>query len=140
MFRIIEPEVSGGLGVETELDNSLHPPLITKLHIEFEGWLGNDILEIFPCFLISETLKIKINNAELTGIKFDQVIVTKSHHFVETYPNKDLPTFYWAKINGQLEKNDFAIDDENRLVISDLAFKILSEFNIANALIEEIND
>jgi hypothetical protein len=140
MFRIIEPEVPGGIGIETELDNSTHPPLITKLHIEFEGWLGNDILEIFPCFLISEELKIKISNAALTGINFDQVIVSKSQRFDEVYPNKQLPTFYWAKINGQLEKNDFAIDDENCLVISELAFRILSEFNIANALIEEINN
>jgi hypothetical protein len=41
---------------------------------------------------------------------------------------------------GQFKKNDFSIDDENRFVISDLAFKILSKFNITEALIEEIND
>lgn len=44
MFRIIEPVVPGGLEIEPELDNSIHPPLISKCHIEFEGWLGNDIV------------------------------------------------------------------------------------------------
>jgi hypothetical protein len=88
MFRIIEPVVPGGLEIEPELDNSIHPPLISKCHIEFEGWLGNDILEIFPCFLISETLKIKINKCYADRNKFYQVIVTKPQHFVESYPNK----------------------------------------------------
>jgi len=74
MFRIIEPVVPGGLEIEPELDNSIPPPLISKCHIEFEGWLGNDILEIFPCFLISETLKIKINNAMLTGINLIRLL------------------------------------------------------------------
>lgn len=47
MFRYIEPEVAGGLGEETQMDSTVHPPLVKKLHLEFEGWLGDDILETF---------------------------------------------------------------------------------------------
>ncbi|WP_241280098.1 hypothetical protein [Chryseobacterium cucumeris] len=45
MYRFIEPEVAGGLGEQSQLDNSFLPPLIKNLHYEFEGWLGNDLVE-----------------------------------------------------------------------------------------------
>ena len=60
MYKYIEPEVAGGLGNETIIDKNYHPPIVKKLHYEFNGWLGDDILESFPCFIVSERLKNEI--------------------------------------------------------------------------------
>jgi len=139
MFKIIEPEVAGGLGDKTLLDNSVHPPFINKLHFEFEGWLGDDILETFPCFLVTESLKNKIEDENLAGITFDDVLITKSSIFIEMYPDKMLPKFYWAKINGTFVKSDFFLGADHRLVISKKAYELLSHFKIAHALIEDMN-
>lgn len=138
MFRIIEPEVAGGLGKETQLDNTVHPPLVRKLHLEFDGWLGDDILESFPCFLVTETLKKEIEKEKLTGITFDFVLITKSPNFIELYPNKLLPMFYWAKINGQFARDDFFLGTDYRLIISENAYGLIRHFKIENALIEEM--
>lgn len=139
MFKTIEPEVAGGLGSETQLDNTVHPPLVRKLHFMFEGWLGDDILETYPCFLVTQALKSKIENELLTGITFDDVLVTKSQLFIEMYPDKILPKFYWAKISGTFGKSDFSLGVDHRLVISQKAYGVLCQFNIGNSLVEEIN-
>ena len=94
MYRLIEPEVAGGLGKETILSNDTHPPVVEKLNYEFSGWLGDDILESFPCYIVSERLKNKIDNNNLSGLKFDDVIVTKSEVFKQLYPDKKLPNFF----------------------------------------------
>ena len=138
MYRCIEPEVAGGLGKETLIDNSVHPPIVKMLHFEFEGWLEDDILETFPCYIVTESLKNKIEEEELTGITFDNLFVTKSLNFFELYPNKQLPRFYWAIINGVYAKHDFFLGTDNRLVISESAYKLFCGFNIHNAIVEEL--
>jgi len=47
MFKYIEPEVACGLGEKTQMDSSVHPPIVSKLHFVFEDWLGDDIIKPF---------------------------------------------------------------------------------------------
>lgn len=138
IYKFIEPEVAGGLGDKTEMDTSTFPPLIKSLHYEFDGWLGDDILESFPCYIVTESLRKEIESQNLTGINFDEVYVSKSENFSELYPDKQLPIFFWAKINGEQNKDDFFITKENTLAISDRAFLLLKNYNIGNADIEDL--
>ena len=140
MYRFIEPEVAGGLGKETILNNNTYPPEIKTLNYEFSGWLGDDIIESFPCYIISERLKNKIELEKLSGITFDNVIITKSQTFNQLYPNMKLPKFYWAKIYGRVGFDDFIIGNDYRMVISDLAYRILKLFNINHAIFEEMRE
>lgn len=140
MYRFIEPEVPGGFGCNTQMDSSTHPPKVNKLHFEFSGWLGDDIIESFPCFLVTESLKNRIELEKLTGIFFDTVMITKSETFMQLYPKVFLPNFYWAKINGNIGIDDFIIGYDNRLIISDKAFKLLKTFKTDNAIYEEIKE
>ena len=57
MFHTLEPEVAGGFGEQTILDNSTHPPDVKWLHYVLDGWLGDDILESFPCYIVTERLR-----------------------------------------------------------------------------------
>ena len=139
MFKIIELEVAGSLGNQTQIDSTAHPPIVKKLYFVFEGWLGDDILEVFPCFIMTEPLKKEIEKEKLTGGIFDNLLVTKSENFIEMYPDKELPQFYWAKIQRSAITGDFSLAADYRLVISEKAYGILSKFNISNALIEELS-
>lgn len=57
-YKILQPEIIVGIG-----DNTLFlekdPPFrtIKRLHIELENWLGDDLKECFPCYIITENLK-----------------------------------------------------------------------------------
>lgn len=138
MYKLIEPEVAGNLGEETIIDNSFFPPLVKKLNYEFDGWLGDDILESFPCYIVTERLRKNIDSEGLTGINFDNVLVSKSETFIELYPDKELPNFFWAKINGEPEKDDFFITEKNELAISNKAYLLLQKFNIDQADFEDL--
>lgn len=137
MYKYIEPEVSGGLGLETDIDNNVHPPIIKKLHYVFDGWLGDDILETFPCFIVSERLMKSIMKNQLKGILFDSVKITKSDEFLDCQPKTILPDFYWMKVNGKLDVDDFVISKDYRLLVSDKALKVIKYFNVNYATLED---
>lgn len=138
MYKLIEPEVAGGLGEQTQMDNSFFPPLIKNLHYEFEGWLGDDILESFPCYIVTERLRDGIELEKLTGVSFDKVLISKSETFLEFHPDKELPNFFWAKINGEPNRDDFFITEKNGLAISERAYSLLKKYNIDQADIEDL--
>ena len=139
MYIIIEPEVAGGLGEGTILDNNIHPPVVEKLNYEFVGWMGDDIIESFPCFIITERLKNKISEEKLSGVTFDEALITKSPEFFSRY-NEELPKFYWAKINGVFGLDDFAIGNDLRLTISEKAYETLKLFNVSHATFDEVEE
>lgn len=137
MFKYIEPEVSGELGESTELDNSVHPPIVKKLHYEFEGWLGNDMIESFPCYLVTENLRRDIEKKGFSGINFSDVIITVSEEFKDLYPTRTLPNFYWMKIEGKEGVDDFGLSEDYRLVISSQVQELLSFYNLSEADFED---
>jgi len=137
MHYYIEPEVSGGIGRNSIIDTSFHPPIVKKLNFEFEGWLGDELIESSPCFIVSENLKNKINQGKLTGFKFDNVEITKTENFNELHANKILPKFYWLQVIGKAGQHDFGIANDFRLVISTSALSIIKQTKIEHADIEE---
>lgn len=140
MYYIMFPEVAGGLGSKTILDNSVFPPVVKNLNYEFDGWLGDDLLESFPCFIVSESLKNALIESDLKGFQFSRVLVTKSHTFIELYPDRELPSFYWIQINGKLCIDDFSVTEKSELVISSQAKKLLSNHNISHAVIKSFKN
>lgn len=134
-YFYIEPEVAGGLGENTVIDPSVHPPIISKLHYEFDGWLGDLLLETFPCFIVTKDAKRKLQSIGATGIRFDEVEITTSEMFRGLYPNRQLPEFFWLQIQGKPGQDDFGIADDLGLVISERALEVLRELGISNALV-----
>jgi hypothetical protein len=130
----IEPEVSGQLGEKTVLDTSIHPPIVKRLHFVFYGWLGDDIIECFPVFLITEKLKSSLQEAGLTGYQISNCEIELSEEFEMLQPETILPNFYWFKVTGK-DQDDFKIY-KNKLTVSDFAYSILNQFNLKNAVIE----
>jgi hypothetical protein len=63
------------------MDRSVWPPAVKRLHFEFDGSLGDAILEIFPCFVVTEEVKESLLGMGATGAAFDDVEVTVSDQF-----------------------------------------------------------
>jgi len=126
MFHTLEPEVAGGFGDNSVLDTSSHPALVTKLHCELDGWLGDDLLESFPCYIVTERLRSVIEKTEATGCSFDVVEVTMSEQFYDMYPNRRIPRFFWLKATGTPGTDDFGVSTSNCLVVSDRVFQVMA--------------
>jgi hypothetical protein len=67
----LEPEVAGGWGANTEADTSKHPPVVSRLHYEFSGWLGDCLLESFPCFIATNAVIDSLSNVGISGSEPD---------------------------------------------------------------------
>jgi len=124
-YFCIDPEVAGGLGGETIIETRKTPPLVTSLHYTFEGWLGDEILQSFPCYIVSRGLANDIEANELSGVLFGDVKVDVSETFKDLYPDRPLPPFVWMKVTGREGADDFFLSSDSRLVVSENAWRLI---------------
>ena len=122
----LEPEVAGGWGDNTVADTSVHPPVVQELEYQFDGWLGDELLESFPCFVVTKRLAGLLAEARLTGYCLAQVQVSKSEEFVDVHPETELPEFWWLQVTGA-ESDDFSLNEEHRLVVSARTLGVLRQ-------------
>ena len=131
-YNKLNPEVIVGLGERTEfLEKEAPFKTVTKLHIQLEDWLGDDIMECHPCYIVTEELKIALENSDFTGYELAEMEVTRDEYFANNYQlKKALPKFYWLKIKGQKQIDDLYIS-ENDDLMSDSRFTelILNKFS-----------
>lgn len=134
---IVEPEVAGQLGSNTIMDTTNHPPVVMHLHHEFDGWLGDDLIECFPCFLVTERLAEALSKSRVTGFELRKAKISRSEIFNDLYPKRVLPRFWWLNIAGNDASSDLRLSTDGRLNVSDRAHELLCRFKIDNAIIRD---
>lgn len=134
MAAVVEPEVAGGLGEGTLMDRSVHPPRVSRLVYELEGWLGDDIVETFPCFLVTERLARALAKAGLTGFSLTDVTVRVGEQLAERLDGAR-PVFLWLKVNGSEGSDDLWLDADQRLVVSERALGVLGAHRVGHAVV-----
>ena len=53
-YYVLNPEVLGGMGRDTVMESPTvgsYLPHVKVLHVEISGWMGDDLLTNFPCFM-----------------------------------------------------------------------------------------
>jgi len=137
IYKKIIPEIMVDLGERTVFEDLRHPYHILRLHIHLESWAGDDLLEIAPCFIVTERLMRSLLDSEFTGFHFDDVEVTTDQYFEDNYNlDKDLPDFYWMKVNGMENKDDLFISDDYLFISERLLKYLQNKFSIKNSQIE----
>jgi hypothetical protein len=136
-FFEIEPEVAGTWGENTDADVSVHPPRVRWLHYKFDGWLGDSILESFPCFIVTSAAAAELERNNLNGFRLAPVEISTSETYREIYGDKKLPSFKWLQVDGEAGTQDFGLNENNILVVSCLALELLQRVGIKNCEIKE---
>lgn len=126
---ILEPEVPGGLGPRTQMDRTVHPPHVHALHFVFDGWLGDQLVESFPCYLVTPDLAESLFAAGVTGFELAEVEIEVSDQFNEMYPDCVLPPFKWLRVLGKAGEDDMYITSENRLAGSQKVLDVILRTN-----------
>jgi len=109
---ILEPEVAGGHGENTIYGTNSEASIsisnkVKFLHYEFDGWLGDDLIESTPCFIVTTFLVEKLVNNQITDFEIDECLVSTSEQFRDIYPDKALPIFKRLIPKGSIEvEND----------------------------------
>ena len=109
LYFKLEPEVAGRWGPGTEADTTVHPPIVRKLEYTFEGWLGDELLESFPCFIVSDKLAKSVVAENFTGFVLASVKVSSSPEFRELHSSTILPSFQWLRVSGAAGESDFGL-------------------------------
>ncbi len=135
-FFYIEPEVAGELGCNTELDTSSHPPKIRSLHYVITGWLGDCLLESFPCLIATNEAVELLKSIHVSGVDFENVEISINGDFVLSHPNIKIPYFRWLKTFGVAGEDDFGVANDLRFVVSERVVNILKDIGISNSLLE----
>lgn len=134
MPYVLEPEVPGELGERCVLDASVHPPRVVRLHVNITGWLGDDLAEVSPVYLVSETLAATLDGAKFTGFELAEADVSVDDEALIA-PSLQLPTFTWLKITGG-PGDDLRLASDYRLELSDRAFALVSQASIEHCEVE----
>ena len=137
-YFTIEPEVSGELGSLTEMDTSIHPPVVSRLEYRVCGWLGDALLECFPCFIGTVALIDDLVALNCNGFDVAEMLVTESEELRELQPNLDLPEFRWIQVTGTACRNDFGLDISHQLVVSERVLSALKRHGFANAIVVDV--
>lgn len=135
MFRL-EPEVAGEIGENSKI--KYEGGMLSEvefLHYEFAGWLGDELLTSYPCFIVSENIVDDILKSNLKGYRFEDIEISTSDEFKEMYPNRTIPNFKRLIPLGkvivsdekivQFSDDDFCLEDNVELVVSYKALEIL---------------
>lgn len=64
------------------------------LHIEFDGWSGDDLLCVGLSYLVTTRMRIWLEELGGSGYEFDSVQVTVSREYRQLYGNEALPEFH----------------------------------------------
>lgn len=127
---VLEPEVAGGHGEGSVLDTSVHPPIVSELEYEVAGWLGDDVIECFPVYLVSPRLLDAMQTAKLTGFAVNpncRVTVNEQAH--DELDDSDVLAFTWIDIYGAAS-DDLHVTSDLLLGVSDRAWDVFSQFRL----------
>lgn len=136
-YRSLKPEIHGGYGKKAVIARETFPPTVHKLHYVFDGWLGDDLVTSFPIFMVTERLKDSIVSHKLTGVEFDFVLVTKSELFFDVHGDLELPKFWWMKVLGVEDIDDFLLTRNADILVSEEVYDVLREFSLNDCTISE---
>lgn len=141
-YYTIYPVVAGNITEKSECtDWTVWPQPVTKLHYEFDVWLGGDVVvKDQSCYLVTAEVASEIQAAGFSGVEIGDVEVSRSDAFMELYPARELPEFRWLKVHGVPCSDDVAMVRERGLVVSNRVLTLLLERGLANAEVDDYTD
>ncbi len=130
----LEPEVAGGFGHTTVIETSVTPNVVTRLEYEFDGWLGDELVESISVHLVTTRVREALVDAEITGIRFAPVTVSRSDQFDEVHRG-GLPEWAWMQVVGAPARDDAWIGDGQILTVSGRMLAVLQRFPLSHCRI-----
>lgn len=136
-FRV-EPKVSGELGPDAVLNTSTWPPVVEYFQFAFDAWRGEDIVETFPTFLVTDRLRRALQSASITGLVFGHVDACKGEQFDILMRGADVDLGQWHRMDvvGRPDADDAWLV-ANHLTVNERLMALLSSFDLNGSIITE---
>lgn len=129
-FYTLSPEVPGRPGPRMQLDWGSRPPRATHAHLEFDGWLGDDLVAVYPVFLVTQRAADALTRLQATGFELGDVEVTATPELEEVHPGLKLPPFRLLRVQGKAGQDDLGLTEDVRLVVSARVLEALQRLHL----------
>lgn len=136
-YILLKPEVPGGWGGGIVANTSTHPPRVSHLQIQFDGWLGDDLLTSFPSFFVTAGLAAALRESSFSGFTLAPMDVVASDLYDQLHPNQPLPACHWLQISGAAGVDDFGVTAQADLVVSQHVLEFLRRFQLRNCEVQD---
>jgi hypothetical protein len=139
----VEPAVDGSLGELTEFVPGFENWKLETFHMILQDWLGDDLVTTTPGFAVTRVLAERLEKSGLTGFELKDMYLSISPQGTELMRSGDvqIPDLVWLDAVGKFEAGDFFLDRHvPDLIVSERALRVLQEFDIKRARIEEFRD
>ena len=134
----LNPEVPCEPGSETVWDTSVHPPRLSNVALEFDSWLGDDLIETFPLFAVTDRLRAALEEARVCGVSFERVPVTKSEQYAELNPEDEIGMWSLMTVSGREGTGDDAwLNAGWGLVVSQRFWDVVAQFHMTYGQVAE---
>ena len=141
MFHALEPEVPGGLGDDTALDTTVHPPRVEgTLYYEIDNWFGDELITSHPVYLVTDNLAAILTSSGLGRFEIRNVEIVYGEAAFERLHRHGLsefPEFRWLFVTGTAGHDDLGLTPKGRLVVSDVALQAFRQGNLNMCEVEE---
>ena len=134
----LDPHVAGELGEKTELDPSVHPPIVTAVEYVLDAPDADDLIESFPVFLVSAALATRLDTAGLTGFVLRDASVRPSDEYLARYGDVPHGEYRRMQLHADNPTADAWLDGEQRLCVSDRMMAVIRSHRLARCDVEPI--
>jgi hypothetical protein len=112
--------VFGQLGPKTQMDSTVHPPIVHELHCLLDMTPRSDIWRIFPCVIVDSGLAKRLQDSRCSGFELRSAFFEPGDSFRNFRGNEaSLPELYWCHVTGVAFKDDLALVDGSKLIVSE---------------------
>ena len=130
VFIEVAPEVAAEEASVVSKDSVGSDSIV--LSVLMVRWLGSELLEMYPHYLVTRRLADALSTSNLSGFQIGECQVSYSTEFhgrVLTAFMKP-PELAWLRVTGAFLKTDIAISPNKRLILSQRAIALFMQFNM----------
>jgi hypothetical protein len=140
-YYIIGLPVYGRFGSRTVWDRSGTIPVVLKMDYIFDFEPKSELFATFPIFVASALFVEACVFSKLTGFAVEPLRCGISKEFSRLYGHNVTPSnYFWFKIIGVCQKDDFGVNLESRLVVSEKALNLIKQRKVETDLIYDASN
>jgi hypothetical protein len=134
-FYVVVLPVYGRIGKATIWDYSHKRPEVQALHYVFDYMPESELFQTSPVYVATTILLESLQSNTFSGIEGASMNIEVSETFKKLNQDpKHLKEYSWLKIHGRPQVEDFGINSESRLVVSQRALDHLHRGGVREVL------
>lgn len=102
-YHALQSDVPDENGEHMQLDTSVHPPRIIHLHLALDNWDGDEIIESFPVYVVTDRLGKALSNAGLSSFTLrnaEIALAPEEQAVLDRHGISELPNFQWLDVTA----------------------------------------